>query len=201
MNGVRLAPGYYGATSSTGITALDDYLTGGGRLHVRSRSDLVGDIVDVKNEAQWNFASNLMTRLDDLMPYGISPGNHDLAGEDSRDFNRYFPRERYLGKAWYAGGFDGCPGLKPGSVVSCAQGPAIAARETRKGIAGNTVHLTLQDYPRKADSDDWLRLYRFHGDMRAIDVITYSPRQNLVCEKAGHRKRRDCHVFTLPLDP
>lgn len=274
----------------------------------------VGDIVDVKNEAQWNFASNLMTRLDDLVPYGISPGNHDLAGEDSRDFNRYFPRERYLGKAWYAGGFDGCPGLKPGSVVSggnanscqlaeaggvkfvflhlecnapapvlkwadmmlakyadrraiiCThmavgfrtrqidmdrrqlkdqvppeewfgvmdwtkchgangisaeeawrtcfskhrnlilivsgdQGPAIAARETRKGIAGNTVHLTLQDYPRKADSDDWLRLYRFHGDMRAIDVITYSPRQNLVCEKAGHRKRRDCHVFTLPLDP
>ena len=42
VNGVRLAPGYYGATPSTGVTALGDYLTGGGRLHVRSRSGLVG---------------------------------------------------------------------------------------------------------------------------------------------------------------
>ncbi|MCQ2390555.1 MAG: hypothetical protein MJ240_03945 [Kiritimatiellae bacterium] len=42
VNGVRLAPGYYGATASMGVTALGDYLTGGGRLHVRSRSGLVG---------------------------------------------------------------------------------------------------------------------------------------------------------------
>ena len=273
----------------------------------------VGDIVDYKSPQQWSFASNMMARLDGKVPYAISPGNHDIAGDDSRQFNRYFPRSRYAANGWYLGGFGGCRnekgtktvcagnsdscqlveaggvkfifihlecnapepvldwanklleshpdrkaivcthmcvgyrtkdfsdrhnsfGEKPRPndwfgvmdwskchggnglsgeqmwekcfsrhknlilVVSGDQSGAIAARETRKGVHGNTVHLTLQDYPRQSDDDDWLRLYRFRKDMSAIDVWTYSPRRKTVCEKARHKIGRAHHVFTLPLD-
>ena len=66
-----------------------------------------GDIVDHINDKQLAFASNLMERLDGKVPYGISPGNHDLAECSSDAFNRYFPRSRYEKQPWYAGAFDG----------------------------------------------------------------------------------------------
>ena len=273
----------------------------------------VGDIVDFKSPQQWSLASNIMARLDGKVPYGISPGNHDISCDDSRQFNAYFPRSRYERNSWYVGGFDGCldekgrrtvcagnsdscqlaeaggvkfvflhlecnapePVLKwvdqmlekyadrkaiicthmcvgyktkaisdrqgklkenprPDEwfgvmdwskchgknglsgeqmwercfsrhknvilVVSGDQSAAISARETRKGVHGNIVHLTLQDYPRRNDDDDWIRLYRFRRDMSAIDVLTYSPRQKIVCERAQHKIGREHHVFTLPLD-
>ena len=273
----------------------------------------VGDIVDFKSPQQWTLASNIMSRLDGKVPYGISPGNHDIARDDTRQFNQYFPRSRYEGNSWYAGGFDGCldekgkrtvcagnsdscqlveaggvkfvffhlecnapePVLKwvdqmlekyadrkaiicthmcvgyktkaisdkhgkfgenprPDDwfgvmdwhkchgknglsgeqmwdlcfsrhkniilVVSGDQSGAISARETRKGVHGNTVHLTLQDYPRRNDDDDWLRLYRFRKVMSAIDVWTYSPRQKTVAENVRLKIGRAHHVFTLPLD-
>lgn len=66
-----------------------------------------GDIVDYNGDLQWSFASNLMTRFEWKVPYGISPGNHDLANFSSDNFNRYFPRSRYEGQSWYVGGFAG----------------------------------------------------------------------------------------------
>ena len=273
----------------------------------------VGDIVDFKSPQQWSLASNIMARLDGKVPYAISPGNHDISGDDTTQFNHYFPRARYEKNAWYLCGFDGCLNAK-GSKTVCAgnsdscqlveaggvkfifihlecnapepvmkwvdgllekysdrkaiicthmfvgyktkdfsdrhskygdnprpeewfgvmdwhkchgqnglsgeamwekclsrhknvilvvsgdQSGAIAARETRKGVHGNTVHFTLQDYPRRNDKDDWLRLYRFRKDMSAIDVWTYSPSQKVVCESIKHKKKREQHVFTLPLD-
>ena len=54
----------------------------------------VGDIVDFKSPQQWTLASNLMARLDGKVPYGIAPGNHDIARDDTRQFNVYFPRSR-----------------------------------------------------------------------------------------------------------
>ena len=67
----------------------------------------VGDIVDYRNVQQWDFASNQMARLDGKVPYGVAPGNHDIAGSSTADFNRWFPRSRYEREPWYAGGFDG----------------------------------------------------------------------------------------------
>ncbi|MBR0056167.1 MAG: metallophosphoesterase, partial [Kiritimatiellae bacterium] len=67
----------------------------------------VGDITDIHSEEQWAFSSNLMARLDGVVPYGISPGNHDLEVSTSEGFNRYFPRKRYEGNTWYVGAFDG----------------------------------------------------------------------------------------------
>jgi len=275
----------------------------------------VGDIVDVKNKEQWTFASNQMARLDGKVPYGISPGNHDMASNSTEEFNRYFPRARYEGNAWYAGGFDGYTVTNPKSGVSqtvCAgnadscqlfeaggmkfvvlhlecnapapvlkwvdamltkyadrkaiicthmylgyktkeidqlrrtdpsrpdewfgvmewtkrhgeegvspikawetcfskhanlilivsgdQSPAICWREKQKGVHGNTVHSTLQDYPRTADDQDWLRLYRFRPAEKKIEVWTYSPQQDKVCDGVSFRPERSHHVFTLDLD-
>ena len=273
----------------------------------------VGDIVDCRNAQQWDFASNMMARLDGKVPYGISPGNHDISGRSTADFNRWFPRSRYEKEPWYAGGFDGyvcakgdrvcagnsdsCQLFEAGGmkfvvlhlecnapapvlawadrmldryadrtaivcthmylgyrtreidkirravkgdaprpdewfgvmdwakthladgvpatvawetcfskhknlilIVSGDQSPAICWRVAQKGVHGNTVHATLQDYPRTADTEDWLRLYRFRPAERRIDVWTYSPQQDRVCDAAGFRTGRDWHVFTLPLD-
>ncbi len=270
----------------------------------------VGDIVDYKNDEQWSFASNLMARLDGKVPYGISPGNHDIEVTTTKGFNRYFPRSRYAKNAWYAGAFggytradgvkvsggnanscqlfeaggmkfvvlhlecnapapvlkwvdqmldkyadrkgiicthiylgyktkkidmdrrhtkrrpdewfgvmdwakchkeDGVPATKAWEtcfsqhknlilIVSGDQSPAICCRETQKGVHGNTVHSTLQDYPRTADDQDWIRLYRFRPELKQIEVWTYSPQHDEICQGVSFRKGRDWHVFTLPLD-
>ena len=272
----------------------------------------VGDIVDFKNAQQWSLASSLMAKLDGKVPYGISPGNHDIAGCSTDDFNRWFPRSRYEKAPWYAGGFDGyvradgkrvcagnadscqlfeadgtkfvvlhleCNAPKPvlawadsmldryadRTAIVCThmylgyrtqeidmarrklagdaprpdewfgvmdwkknhggdgvppteawekcfsrhsnlflivcgdQSMAICWRETQKGVHGNVVHSTLQDYPRDKDTSDWLRLYRFRPDKGKVEVWTYSPAQDKVCEGVGFRKGRSWHEFELDL--
>ena len=272
----------------------------------------VGDITDIHSEPQWAFASNQMARIDGLVPYGISPGNHDLEVCTCEGFNRYFPRSRYDGNSWYAGSFDGyvrasdgvrvswgnansCQTFDSGGmkfvvlhlecnapapvlkwadrmlekfadrraivcthmyqgyrtkklfierkkrtnretssfgvmdwtkchkedgvsaekawqtcfskhpnlilIVSGDQGPAICWRETQIGENGNTVHAVMQDYPRSGDEQDWLRLFRFRPREGRIDVFTYSPSQDALCEEAGFRKGRDWHQFSLAIEP
>jgi hypothetical protein len=85
-------------------------------------------------------------------------------------------------------------------VVSGDQGPAICWRETQKGVNGNLVHAVMQDYPRTADDQDWLRLYRFRPELKKIEVWTYSPQHDEVCLDVGFRKGRHWHEFTLELD-
>ena len=78
----------------------------------------VGDIVDYRNAAQWSFASNQMAKLDGKVPYGISPGNHDIGGADTTEFNTWFPRARYETNAWYAGSFGGYVNAKGRKVCA-----------------------------------------------------------------------------------
>ena len=78
----------------------------------------VGDIVDFRNAAQWAFASDQMAKLDGKVPYGISPGNHDIGGSDTSEFNTWFPRARYETNAWYAGSFGGYVNAKGKKVCA-----------------------------------------------------------------------------------
>ena len=53
-----------------------------------------GDIVDTwDNEAQWTYAKSSMSVLDDVVPYGVSPGNHDMDTSTHRAplYNSTFP--------------------------------------------------------------------------------------------------------------
>lgn len=85
-------------------------------------------------------------------------------------------------------------------LVLCGdQSASISHRQTSQGAHGNLVHELLADYPRDADDSDWLRLLRFDPAKGQVEVFTYSPAQDRLCESAGHRKERGDHQFTLDI--
>lgn len=67
----------------------------------------VGDIVDKNNKEQWALARACMDKFHGKVPYGISVGNHDMAGGtgDSSLFQEVFPKSRFESFDWYAGSF------------------------------------------------------------------------------------------------
>lgn len=85
-------------------------------------------------------------------------------------------------------------------LILCGdQSLATAWRHLQYGQAGNRVYSVLQDYPRRSDLEDWIRLYRFRPDRGVVEVYTYSPAQDRLCVDAGVWHGRDWHQFTLPL--
>ncbi|MCC6488018.1 MAG: metallophosphoesterase [Candidatus Hydrogenedentes bacterium] len=79
------------------------------------------------------------------------------------------------------------------------QSASIAWRQTSRGAHGNAVHELLADYPRNADDSDWLRLLRFDPANGQIEVFTYSPAQDRLCESIGHTTDRSDHQFVLDI--
>lgn len=85
-------------------------------------------------------------------------------------------------------------------LVLCGdQSASITRHQTSQGVRGNTVHEILTDYPRDADTSDWLRLLRFHPGEGTLEVLTYSPAQDRLCESVGHVTARDNHQFELDI--
>jgi len=65
-----------------------------------------GDIVEIYGDlAQWQNANNSMSKLDNVVPWGILPGNHDGVGVNLTNYNTYFGYERFSGKSWYGGAY------------------------------------------------------------------------------------------------
>ncbi|WP_373231446.1 metallophosphoesterase [Cohnella sp.] len=68
-----------------------------------------GDIVNNNNTTQWDVARDAMRTLDGVVPYSVTPGNHDMGtngSADTRDtnlFNTYFPKSKYSGTATFGG--------------------------------------------------------------------------------------------------
>lgn len=85
-------------------------------------------------------------------------------------------------------------------LVLCGdQSISITHRQISQGAHGNNVHELLMDYPRDADNSDWLRLLRFFPEKGRIDVLTYSPAQDKLCESIGHCTARSDHQFELDI--
>jgi len=60
-----------------------------------------GDIVDTwDSTTEWERADTSMSILDGVVPYGVSPGNHD---QGTTYYNQYFPYTRYETEPWYGG--------------------------------------------------------------------------------------------------
>ena len=60
-----------------------------------------GDIVDTwDSTTEWQRADISMSLLDGVVPYGLSPGNHD---QPTTYYNQYFPYTRYESEPWYGG--------------------------------------------------------------------------------------------------
>jgi len=263
----------------------------------------VGDIVDARNPFQWKFASDLMSRLDGKVPFGLAPGNHDSEKGDTvaSGYTKAFPASRYEKYPWYVAqtgnnanscqlfeaegmkfvmlhldcnapeevlvwadsqmekysdriaiivthmylGFltkahdkvvrAGKPFDTPGYadwfgvmawkkvhgkkgltaqeswerhfskhknlfLILCGdQSLATTWRHLQFGKHGNRVYSILQDYPRRSDAEDWLRLLRFRPEKGVVEVITYSPSQNRLCDDAGLWHGRSWHQFEIPL--
>lgn len=68
-----------------------------------------GDITQTNVEKEWNVANDAMSILDDVVPYCVITGNHDMGplgtalSRDTRLFNKYFPISRFENKPWYGG--------------------------------------------------------------------------------------------------
>jgi len=71
-----------------------------------------GDITNRNSEKEWIAANNAMSILDDVVPYFLAIGNHDMAEggtaktRDTQFFNKYFPVSRFENKSWYGGNFN-----------------------------------------------------------------------------------------------
>ncbi|MBT8172133.1 metallophosphoesterase [Candidatus Bathyarchaeota archaeon] len=68
----------------------------------------LGDLVDdYENIEEWNNANVSMSMLEDTLPFGVLPGNHD--GTENRidlaNFNSYFGFNRFANQSWYGGAF------------------------------------------------------------------------------------------------
>ncbi|MBM3861974.1 MAG: serine/threonine protein phosphatase [Verrucomicrobia bacterium] len=82
----------------------------------------VGDIVDRNTTSQWSVARACMDRLHGRVPYGISPGNHDMkTAGDASLFQHYFPASRFKDFSWYAGSYRGPDEEKLGNNVNSCQ--------------------------------------------------------------------------------
>ncbi|MDD4870048.1 MAG: metallophosphoesterase [Kiritimatiellae bacterium] len=82
----------------------------------------VGDIVDKNVAEQWALARRYMDRIHGLVPYGIAPGNHDMAGDGNTTlFQAQFGAVRFTDQPWYAGTFTGSdnPAISGNNANSC----------------------------------------------------------------------------------
>jgi len=85
-------------------------------------------------------------------------------------------------------------------LVLCGdQSASITHHQVSEGAAGNAVHEILTDYPRHADDSDWLRLLRFQPEAGTIQVFTYSPAQDTLCEGINQKTDWSDHQFTLDI--
>ncbi len=69
----------------------------------------VGDIVENgESDWEWGIANEAMSKLDDVVPYGIAPGNHDGTPKFTTNyslFNNTFSYDRYKDEDWYGDGY------------------------------------------------------------------------------------------------
>jgi hypothetical protein len=70
-----------------------------------------GDITNNNTPTEWRTADRAMSVLDDEVPYCMVPGNHDMRFDthqrDTTLFNEHFGPDRFEGKPWYGGNFEG----------------------------------------------------------------------------------------------
>ncbi len=66
----------------------------------------LGDIVDTDKQEQWKIADRAHRVLDDVVPYSMLPGNHDMRDMQTRAtllYNEYFGPKRFQDNSWYGG--------------------------------------------------------------------------------------------------
>jgi hypothetical protein len=108
----------------------------------------MGDIVnEYFEDYEWQFADNAMSILDNKVPYGILPGNHDIAPDRSAPkYENHFPASRYEGYGYWGGSYDSR------SVISSS--PNMNNYQLFSAGGMNFIALNLQ-YNPPADVISW----------------------------------------------
>ena len=68
----------------------------------------LGDLVDhYERIDEWENANTSMSTLENIVPFGVLPGNHDGvdAGGDLTKYNSYFGFNRFINQSWYGGAY------------------------------------------------------------------------------------------------
>ncbi|HWL07933.1 MAG TPA: serine/threonine protein phosphatase, partial [Planctomicrobium sp.] len=84
------------------------------------------------------------------------------------------------------------------AVFSGDQSRSQAIHASNAGDHGNTIHEFLSDYMQATTEGGWLRLYRFSPDANKIEVFTFHPVTEELCEGTKLIKSRDQHQFEVP---
>ncbi|MCB1120994.1 MAG: metallophosphoesterase, partial [Verrucomicrobiae bacterium] len=70
----------------------------------------VGDVVEEGEDVEWIVADQAFSMIEDVVPFIVVPGNHDIDPEPgdvgiraSTKFNAVFSPKRFIGKTWYGG--------------------------------------------------------------------------------------------------
>lgn len=83
-------------------------------------------------------------------------------------------------------------------LIVCGDQSAVMTHHmTLTGDAGNRVDAFMQDYSMVSGAD-WLRIFRFQPNDGKIEVYTYSPRKDCLCEGEMFWNDPKWHRFTIP---
>lgn len=128
----------------------------------------MGDLVDHSDSYwEWVYADNAMSILDNnKIPYGILPGNHDIATDGSAPrYENHFPASRYEGHSYWGGSYDTV------SVISSS--PNMNNYQLFSWDGMDFITLSLQ-YNPPADVLAWAdNVLSKYSDRRAI-ISTHS---------------------------
>ncbi|MCA9090309.1 MAG: metallophosphoesterase [Planctomycetaceae bacterium] len=83
------------------------------------------------------------------------------------------------------------------AVFSGDQSRSQALRAATPGEQGNVIHEFLQDYMRETARNGWLRLYRFQPGQNLVQVYTFDPVTEELCEGTTLLSDRDSHQFSF----
>ena len=66
----------------------------------------LGDIVENwDNIREWENANRSMSKLNNEVPWGVLPGNHDGIYGNLTNYNKFFGYDRFKDKSWYGGAY------------------------------------------------------------------------------------------------
>lgn len=94
----------------------------------------VGDIVDRNTPEQWAVAKGHLSRLFGVLPFGLTPGNHDIGKAGvSQLFQEAFPVSAFESYPWYLGCFRRESDPKDEASKFVSSGDANSAQEFHAG--------------------------------------------------------------------
>lgn len=179
----------------------------------------LGDIVqDWDDLEQWAVADAAMSMLDDVVPYGLVVGNHDIPLKFSEKnkqglFNDYFPISRFDKQPWWGGGYpDGsndhsyqtfsAGGLDVLILHLRFEADELARQWASEVIAGHPDHRVIISTHSFLGEDGEVWVLQSYDPIETIWADLVEPYDNVFLILSAHRSgeaRRTDYIGTRPV--